>query len=245
MGTSTQINRHYYFSWFPSEHQEGLARFEFNLVQPLDIGGRERLLIKECVLPRLKMKFDPLMIVLDGDLKLKAPSMYISNPFEVCSKLAWLMRDAGRAVPQFSWEKELKGGLKMTIPPSSKFEVSANVGDLLFQGKTHFENSSGQAIDHWFKVQGNYENETYYLTCDLLSRCRVNNLHLPLLNTMVVQKIEGETHSHLLWTNDEVQGKAMLREGLHRAIVLSILDRKGNIVQLKGGLFFIHLKICT
>lgn len=228
------------------------GKFKFSLSEPLELTGSERLLIKQCVLPGISVKFQQSQLILNGKQKVLLPEVYLSHPFDLCRIIINLLNRAQTqfsiGVPKLSYKRFGKSdGVEITLLEGQSLEVTKEVGNFLFGGKTYFSAKSGATeLQHWFKIKRNYENNVYYLTCDLLKSNKVGNLQLPLLNTLVVQNTDGgPTQTSLLWSNDTTQGEAYLNMGVKKEVTLCIFDKEGHLVQLKGGVFFIHFKVCT
>ena len=240
---------HFYLHKFSLDEEEFIADFNFNLLETLVMSGNERILIKQCILPALKVSLGPILIQFNNKYKIKVDKILISSGFDICDEVSKIFQQAkdkfGINPPVLSFDKKIKTGLKLIIPPEQSLTVSENIANILFQGKESFvNNNKNEPLMRWFKIQGNFNDSTYFLLCDLLQNTTVGNLQIPLINTLVVQNTVDSAFSHLIWNNEESQGKTFLRAGNQRKIKLSIIDKEGNFAQLRGGLFFIHLKIC-
>lgn len=247
MGKYLDNELHFYFHKYSSESLSHLANFEFNLAETLSTTGKEKITVKQCVLPLLKTKFEPFLVTFNTNVKIRVGASYIANPFDVCETLSKLFEKNKMATgigPIVKYDKLIKNGFELEIPANYSLKVSQNVGDLLFQGKNSFENKENSSMSRWYKINLESKDYTFYLICDLLQKTTVGKLQLPLVNTLVVEKEKGNTFSHSLWNNNEGQGEAHLRAGSQKKIRLSIVDREGNLAWMKGGLFFIQFKIC-
>lgn len=246
---SSVVNQeiHLYFHKYLTEEDTLLANFDFKLMETLIMTGNERVLIKQCVLPKFKLKFNAFFVTLNR-YKIRVEEKYISSPFDICDTLNSVFKKLkshlGFQTPVINYDKSEEKSLQLIIPRKQSLKVSRDIGNLLFQGRTKFRNRKAAPVIYWFKIQQNFEDVTFYLICDLLQKSIVGHLQLPLINTLIVQNKKDTSYSHLLWNNDLTQGKSFLRAGAQRNIKLSIVDKEGNFARLKGGVFFIHLKIC-
>ena len=236
-----------YLHKYSTDSSSHLANFEFDLIETLWLTGREKISVSQCVLPLLRTKFDSFYVAFDNDRKMRMEEMYISNPFDVCKTLKVLFEkhslETGTG-PILNYNEFLKTGFELLLPPNYSLSFSSNVANLLFQGKTNFKNEEDGYISQWFKISRHSEESIFYLLCDLLQNSSVDRMQLPVLNTMVLENKEGMMYSHLFWNNNDGLGEMRLRAGVQRKIKLSIVDKEGNLAWMKGGLFFVDLKIC-
>lgn len=243
MGTTIKEERHFYFI-HQSAHEEGKGEFEFQLTQPLILTGTQRIIIRQAVLPKIKVKFPASAVTLDDRVSLTLPSFYLSSPSEVVEKINEL---SNRLLLEFfpSEIYDSKAVITVNLYPGQSLSVSPIIANLLFEKRNAIANNTGRLKIYRFSSQKEYEENTYLLTCNLAEKTRVGTLEVPLINTLVVQYREGASQTHLLWTTEETQGRSYTKTGVFRSIKIGICDRDGEVVKLKGGIFFIHLKVCT
>jgi len=236
----TQKDYHYYFHRYILNGDEG--KFIFQLSEPLALSNQQRIIVKQCVLPKIKVKFPDCEMSFNDDSVFNIPAFYISSPSDVVEKINSLLPSP---ILSFYPSKKYasKAVVTLHLPPQQKIRISPPIADLLFEGKTLIENKNEKEMEHAFSTKRSYEENTYYLTCNMSDRAKVGKIEIPLVNTLVVQYYEGESQTHLLWTSEETQGE--LKRGIYPVIELAIRDKEGELVQLKGGVLFIHFKICT
>ena len=244
MGTLT-LNKngeqHYFLYRYITHEDEGI--FKFKLQKPLILTGNQRIIIKQSVLPKIKVKFPSSKVVMDENPGLYIPSFYISSPSQVVEKInQYLQQQILEFHPSEMYDS--KAIVKVKLLSQQSLRVSTNIADLLFEGKTLLVNKTSSPVIYEFTTKKEYEEDTYFLTCNLADKTRVGNMELPLINTLVVQYHQGENQSHLLWSTEETQGKSYTKRGIYRTVELGIRDREGEPVKLKGGVLFIHFKVC-
>jgi len=232
--------RHYYLHRYISREDEG--KFVFRLQEPLFLTDQQRIIIKQCVLPKIKVKFPNCKVVFNDNPGFHIPSFYISSPSEVVQKINHLLPQP--IMTFYPSEKHAsKAVVMLHLLPQQRMWVSSPIADLLFEGRTLLENKGKEEVTYTFSTKREYEENTYYLTCNMADKTKVGRVEISLINTLVVQHYQGENQTHLLWATEETQGKS--KKGIYRSIELAICNGEGEIVQLKGGVLFIHFKVCT
>lgn len=238
--------KHIYLAVFNADS----AKFVFHFHEPLNVQHNEQylLILKECLLPRVQVVLPEGYVVLNERVKHRIPLLYVSTPTDVIDQLNATLGEEFTPLRYLSKEVDRYGvnATRLTLLPKQSIRVSENYASLLFEGKSHLINKSeSENFVRDFKVQKNYEENTYYLTCDLVEETSVNDRQLPLVGTLVVRYRSRETQAKLMWETEDTQGKTFLKTGSHRQITFGIRDEKGEFVRPKGGLFFLHVKLCT
>lgn len=240
------LEQHFYLAKFTTG--TNLGKFYFRLQQPLLVEKEKQftLVIKECVLPRVRVLIEAGHIVVNKVNKIRIPPLYVSSPLTLVEYLNSVLPEDYEKLEYAQKDENLPlDRLRVILRPDQTIRLSPNYASLLFEGKTELQNkneTSNLVVD--FKIQKNYEEATYYLTCNLLNETEVNEKPMPLLSTLVVQYDRGGTQTNLLWETEDTQEKTWIKTGYHQGIIFEIRDRDGNLVAPKGGLFFLHVKLC-
>ena len=237
---ATDLDRYFYLFSFISKSDR--ADFTLQLNPPLNVVSEQQfqLFIKKCFLPRIQVLITQGYVVIDEKKKICIPAIYISS-------IADLVQYFNEKLPEnfVHLTYNPQKGITLVLHAGQSLRVSENYAGLLFDGKIELNNKFLTDTIFVFKTRQNFENNTYYLTCNLIDNTVVNKTQMPLLSTLVVHYKAGETQTNLLWESEDNQGKTYLKPGYHPNIKFQIRDQADNILKLKGGLFFLHLKLCT
>ena len=233
---------HLYFGIYTYENS--YAKFEISLHQNLIIDKNEKfkLLTKECVIPRVQ-PYIYLSKFIFNEQEYILENIYMTS-------LADIVNIMKKKCPQLMINYHFKDGIqlmedviKLTLRPGETLVLESNLAELLFQSKSNFTNKTGTLFS-WFSYPNKtYENQTYYLTCNLMNNANVSNINLRLLNTIGVYYFEGKPHSDILWNSEKVLAYNYIREGIYKNICFNIVDSTGKVVKLKAGLFFLHIEL--
>lgn len=223
----------YHFWQRTTEGQD--ASFVFTLSNYIQTGSDHRMIIKQCIVPKMDIKIEEGFVSLNDGPKIHTPPFYVLRLSDVVDKInVWLDSVADsflnsiKKVPDNKMRLDLLPGdkVKLTLKKGESLRVSQNLANLLFEGRDHL-----RASQTFNLAQDDREN-FYYLSCDV-----VDLLQSPYVATL--------TRDHSVWRVEEAQGKLTIRTGIHNRLVFSVRDKTGAIVKLDRGLFYLQFKICT
>lgn len=216
------------------------ARFVLKLREDLQIDNKKKhyLTLKKCVIPQIHRKFPGGILLLNNRTSFDIPPTYIYSPRNLIETLNVHLVDNGFNALTFA-KKNSINTVEVVLQEGQTLQVSPHFGRLLFEGKTAMRNDrKGQVVSYIFRCQKDYEEGTYFLTCDIMESVYVHSQLVPLLSTLVVHYEKNLTHATLLWGSSEVLGQ--IRVGRYSQIKLTICDEQDQVVKLDGGFFFLH-----
>lgn len=237
------LNKPLYLSLTVEPKQD--ARFVLKLREDLHIDNKKKhyLTVKKCVIPQIHRKFPGGILQLNNRTSFNIPPTYIYSPRDLIETLNAHLVDNGFNALIFS-KKDSINTVKIVLQKGQSLKVSAHFGRLLFEGKTALQNEGKeQTVSYIFKCQKDYDEGTYFLTCNIMESVYVHSKLVPLLSTLVVHYEKNLGHTTLLWGSSEALGQ--IRVGRYSQINLTICDEQDQVVKLDGGFLFLHLKICT
>ena len=233
---------HLYFAIYTYENV--FANFEISLHNHIFIEKNQKfkLLTKECVIPRVqhyisvgKFSFNHEEYILEN--------IYFTSLFDLVN----IIREK---CPKLRIKYYFKDGIYLSedvinlrLGPGENLILDSNIADLLFESKTNLSNESSTSFSTFFYPNKYYENQTYYLTCNLMNNANVSAINLPLLNTIGVSYFEGKSHSEILWNSEKTLAYNSVKEGVYGNIYFNIVDSTGKLVRLNAGLFFLHIEL--
>ena len=222
-------DRHLYFVNYDK------MEFVFDLHEPLNVEREKQyqIVVKECLIPRVKVLVPAGYIVWKEGHKRRIPNLYVSTLGDLVTRLN---KELDKHV--FTYSNEGRVGVMLSIGDS--FRVSPHYGKLLFEDKTFLRSGANY---YEFKSRRDYEENTYYLTCDLVNETVVNSCKMAVVDTLVLRYRKGRAQAHLTW--EQSQGEVYLKSGTYNKIKLSVRDEFGELVKSKGGISFLHIKVCT
>jgi len=237
--------RHLYLSRYC--HHDQPALFIMRLSEELEVPSKNRhfLDIKECVIPRVRVRVPMSDIKLNESNVVSIPQLEIDDIDELIDAInirlpsdfkpmKYVPADNVHPLPR----------VEVTLSPGQSIRTSEGLADLIFENKTFMRNNrNAKDSEFAFKIRKDFQTNTYYLTCDCLERLPVGKAQLPLLNSLTVNYLGKENHANLQWEN--IHEKAFLRPGTFRQLIFRISDRKGETVKLNEGLLFLHARLCT
>ena len=233
---------HLYFGIYTYENS--YAKFEISLHQNLIIEKNEKikLLTKECVIPRVQPYISQSKFIFNQQEYI-LENIYITSLIDIVNIIK-------KKCPQLIINYEFKDGIQLmedvinlTLRPGETLVLESNLAELLFESKSNFINKSSTTFSSFFHPNKEYENQTYYLTCNLMNNANVSSLNLPLLNTIGVSYFEGKAHSDISWNSEKAIGYNYIKEGIYKNICFNIVDSTGKLLKLKAGLFFLHIEL--
>ena len=221
------------------------ARFVLKLREDLQIDNKKKhyLILKKCVIPQIHRMLPEGILLLNNRTRFNIPPTSLYSPRDLVETLNTHLLNNGFNALIFS-QKNSINTVQIILQQAQTLQVSPHFGRLLFEGKTTLQNDGKeQVVSYIFKCQKDYEEGTYFLTCNIMESVYVYSKPLPLLSTLVVHYEKNFGHTTLLWGSSESLGQ--IRVGKYSQINLAICDEQGQVVKLDGGFLFLHLKICT
>lgn len=243
MGEIEKIEKHYYFFQFSKKNDDG--QFVFSLPEKLVAQNEQsRIILKECLVPKIQYSFSEGFVSVNDKIKIRTPKFYASALFDVIQVLNRHLAQAAGDPTFHPLSSTAMGALQVTLPPRCVLRFSPSIANPLFARKTKLDNKKNDFfLNFVFKLE--LEEDTFYLTCNLVYDVGIKNLYLPHINTLVVHYSHGEVYAKLLWQTEDAQGGTRVKPGIYQRLIISIYDKTGVLVRLKGGLTFFHMKICT
>ena len=246
MGELPLEDRHLYFFQFNS--QPTAAKYTFAFHQPLKIVNEKTHLldIVECIFPEVRVLVSPGFVVVNRGKKLRVAATYIASLAHLVDCINEVLPEGFTPLRYLSRDDVIPlDRVQLVLLPNQSLQVSGDYANLLFEGKKSLTNKTTEKVTYNFKAGKRCESNTYYLTCDLVGSVNVDKSQKPLINTLIINQKTRGAHSKLKWKTEDTPDKVYLRSGYHSSITIQVLDEKENLVELTGGLVFLHMKLCT
>lgn len=238
--------RRFFFCTFSQQGDK--AEFKFRLDPEIEVQQEKQrfLVLKACVLPKVRVNFPASTVKLNESIDLTIPELDVADASEIVDAIN------ERLTSDFTPLKFLPANqerpfscVKVTLLPGQSIRVSPSLADAVTEKKTFLRsNLYAKVLRYAFKIRKDFHANTYYLTCNAVERLQIGDAPLPVLSTLSVNYLGERTHSNFTSDTDHILERAYLRPGIFRDLLFRVCDTEGKTVKLEDGLVFFDIRLC-